>query len=270
MSWPGYSFNIPETSYSWSENDRNWEARPTTQPQAFPMYSYPNLSVTAPFLPSASPSHNFDPRLPPTPGSFEPMLSPTPSSVSSGCYLDPNPMKGNIGHRHLAPTSGTIVSSTSHYDPRCASPWTDSTTSPIPSSDFLNPTPTKRTSGEEEPHSVFDSDMGAALTPASLCDPSPSPRACLTSSSGPDQQATHADGASNLPSGENKDYGTYQCNFEGCTYDRLFSRKGVLKRHIQTQHLNPGGFKCPQCDHASSRKENMKAHRQAVHKERFL
>jgi hypothetical protein len=64
-----------------------------------------------------------------------------------------------------------------------------------------------------------------------------------------------------------KDYGTYKCDYKDCTYDRMFSRKGVLMRHIQTQHINPRGFKCPVCPHASGRKENMKAHRQAVHGE---
>ncbi|KAJ5800973.1 transcriptional regulator family: C2H2 zinc finger [Penicillium psychrosexuale] len=63
------------------------------------------------------------------------------------------------------------------------------------------------------------------------------------------------------------DYGTFECKWEGCRYDRLFSRKGVLMRHIETQHVTPRAFECPSCDHASSRRENLKAHRQAVHRE---
>jgi hypothetical protein len=47
----------------------------------------------------------------------------------------------------------------------------------------------------------------------------------------------------------------------------MFSRKGVLMRHIEMQHVNPRSFKCPWCNHATSRRENMKAHRQAIHKE---
>lgn len=204
MSWQGHDFNDQEPLYPWSSTGRDWEARPAIHPQVFPISAYPDLSVTAPYPPSATPSYNYDPRLPPTPGAFEPMLSPTPSAVSSGGYLDSSPVKGHIGQRHLAPTSGTIVSSASYYDPRCPSPWTDATTSPIPSSAYLDPTPIKRPVGEEDASSVFDPEMGAALTPASLCDPSPSPRADPVPSSGPEQQTPHTDVATNLPSGSKR------------------------------------------------------------------
>ncbi|KAK9847937.1 hypothetical protein MYU51_017415 [Penicillium brevicompactum] len=64
-------------------------------------------------------------------------------------------------------------------------------------------------------------------------------------------------------------YGTFKCEWEGCSYDRMFSRKGVLMRHIAMQHVNPQSFKCPSCDHATSRRENLKAHRLAIHNERL-
>lgn len=38
-------------------------------------------------------------------------------------------------------------------------------------------------------------------------------------------------------------------------------------RHIETLHVTPRAFKCPRCPHVSSRRENLKAHIQAVHKE---
>ena len=47
------------------------------------------------------------------------------------------------------------------------------------------------------------------------------------------------------------------------------SRKGVLMRHVETQHVSPRAFKCPSRDHAASRKENLRAHPQSIHKETF-
>lgn len=61
--------------------------------------------------------------------------------------------------------------------------------------------------------------------------------------------------------------GAFKCEWKGCRYDRTFSRKGVLMRHIELQHVSPRSFKCPWCDHATSRRENIKAHRRSIHKE---
>ncbi|KAJ5488366.1 hypothetical protein N7453_011820 [Penicillium expansum] len=58
------------------------------------------------------------------------------------------------------------------------------------------------------------------------------------------------------------------CNWKDCPYPGMFSRKGVLMRHIETQHVNPRSFGCPKCDRLFSRKDNMTEHLGRVHLER--
>ncbi|CAG8400106.1 unnamed protein product [Penicillium salamii] len=286
MASPNQNPHNPEHEYQFSHAElKYWEAT-----QTFPMYSLHDLSVPAPLRVARNPSYHYGVPLPPTPA-FERMLSPAPSPASSNCYLDHSPAKGYLNQGHLAPTSAGVAGLPSaHYDPRCPSPWTD-TASPVPSSTFLNPHPNShpiKRPIEEEYTSFSDHDSGAALTPASICDPSSSPWAeamplptpekpnndnkASESPTGKKKPCQRRSRASKHKKSENKDYGTYRCEYEGCTYDRFFSRKGVLKRHIQTQHLYPRAFKCPHppCEHASSRRENMKAHRQSVHKETVL
>lgn len=266
-----------EPMYQWPPTEEKyWEAS-----QAFPM-PLPDLAVTAPLRPARNPSYNYELQ----PAGFERMLSPAPSPASSDCYLDSRPLRGYIDQNHLAPTSaGMPAVSSNQYDPRCRSPWTNATASPVPTSTFLNPKPVESSTEDEFPSPFSDQDHGA-LTPASMCDPGSSPWAPSVPlpSSAPETQDDPVPKAREVPTQlrgpcrprgpaskkrENKDYGTYRCDIEGCTYDRFFSRKGVLKRHIQTQHLNPKAFKCPHpfCDRTSNRKENMKAHRQSVHRE---
>ncbi|KAJ5520147.1 hypothetical protein N7463_000600 [Penicillium fimorum] len=63
-------------------------------------------------------------------------------------------------------------------------------------------------------------------------------------------------------------HGTYQCNWKDCKYRGVFSRKGVLMRHIETQHVAPRSFDCPVCGHLFSRRDNMTEHLGRVHLKR--
>ncbi|KAJ5357581.1 hypothetical protein N7541_004739, partial [Penicillium brevicompactum] len=60
----------------------------------------------------------------------------------------------------------------------------------------------------------------------------------------------------------------FQCLWRGCNYPGVFSRKGVLMRHIETQHVDPHSFDCHKCDRTFSRKDNMMEHIGRVHKKR--
>ncbi|CAI7577812.1 unnamed protein product [Penicillium glandicola] len=64
-------------------------------------------------------------------------------------------------------------------------------------------------------------------------------------------------------------HATYQCNWKDCKYTGVFSRKGVLMRHIETQHVTPHSFDCPMCGKLFSRRDNMTEHLGKVHYERF-
>ncbi|KAJ5342145.1 hypothetical protein N7541_011269 [Penicillium brevicompactum] len=124
------------------------------------------------------------------------------------------------------------------------------------------------------------------IHPANSCEPeSPLPRVDLLASIQKKLEANQADGptskacmdeckllcCSRRPSRDKTQKsdteGSFRCEWKGCRYDRPFSRKGVLMRHIEMQHVNPRSFKCPWCSHATSRRENIKAHRRSVHKE---
>ncbi|KAJ5372571.1 hypothetical protein N7517_004577 [Penicillium concentricum] len=63
-------------------------------------------------------------------------------------------------------------------------------------------------------------------------------------------------------------HGTYQCNWKDCKYRGVFSRKGVLMRHIETQHVAPRSFDCPVCGHLFCRRDNMTEHIGRVHLKR--
>ncbi|KAJ6137158.1 hypothetical protein N7471_003644 [Penicillium samsonianum] len=66
---------------------------------------------------------------------------------------------------------------------------------------------------------------------------------------------------------QNSGHGTFRCNWKDCSYPGMFSRKGVLMRHIETQHVTPRSFGCPKCDRLFSRKDNMTEHFGRVHLE---
>ncbi|KAJ5656937.1 hypothetical protein N7507_008887 [Penicillium longicatenatum] len=56
------------------------------------------------------------------------------------------------------------------------------------------------------------------------------------------------------------------CKWENCRKPS-FQSKGALMRHIDTQHVAPRSFKCPDqsCDRFFSRKDNMEEHVRRVH-----
>ncbi|KAJ5970248.1 uncharacterized protein N7479_000166 [Penicillium vulpinum] len=59
--------------------------------------------------------------------------------------------------------------------------------------------------------------------------------------------------------------GAFRCTWKNCRYPGVFSCKGVLRRHIKTQHVTPRSFGCPECDRLFSRKDNMTEHLGRVH-----
>lgn len=61
---------------------------------------------------------------------------------------------------------------------------------------------------------------------------------------------------------------TLQCEWQGCTYSKPFSRTGDLVRHIKSAHLTRGQYHCPfkaGCK-PFNRKDNLAAHIQTRHK----
>ncbi|CAI7589901.1 unnamed protein product [Penicillium pancosmium] len=59
------------------------------------------------------------------------------------------------------------------------------------------------------------------------------------------------------------------CRWSGCKRPGPFSKKGVLKRHVNTQHLDPRSFKCPHrgCTVSFNRKDNLDQHlRSDIHR----
>ncbi|KAJ5697579.1 hypothetical protein N7488_011263 [Penicillium malachiteum] len=61
--------------------------------------------------------------------------------------------------------------------------------------------------------------------------------------------------------------GPFKCKWEDCRYPGVFARKAVLMRHIETQHVTPKSFECPDklCDRSFNRKDNMEEHWRRVH-----
>ena len=60
------------------------------------------------------------------------------------------------------------------------------------------------------------------------------------------------------------------CKWEGCQYPHPFGREADLVRHLKTVHINPGAYICSElgCGRPCSRKDNLEAHRQRVHRRR--
>lgn len=63
--------------------------------------------------------------------------------------------------------------------------------------------------------------------------------------------------------------GSFHCYWKDCKYGRVFSRKGVLMRHIETQHVFPRSIDCPVCGRFFSRKDNMTEHLGRIHHKRI-
>ncbi|KAJ5455075.1 hypothetical protein N7475_010196, partial [Penicillium sp. IBT 31633x] len=230
MAWPTRNTpNIP-AHYPWTYAElENWRAEYFKQPEPLLMTPSPDPSASARTPTGRLHSYNYQMQLPTTPIGLGAMLSPTPSSS----YLDPGAIKRPINHQSLRSVPhqdpGAMHSPASLSDPRCLSPWMELPTSP----------PVMREMPRQDEASKESSQAK---------------RGCRSRRRGPKKK-------------DGEDYGTFKCEWKGCTYDRMFSRKGVLMRHIETQHVSPRGFKCPSCEHASSRRENLKAHRQSIHKE---
>lgn len=58
-----------------------------------------------------------------------------------------------------------------------------------------------------------------------------------------------------------------RCEWKGCTYAGVFSRKAELKRHVETKHIAPREYKCPvfKCRKSFNRKDNQEEHLRRVH-----
>ncbi|KAJ5537686.1 hypothetical protein N7494_007165 [Penicillium frequentans] len=62
--------------------------------------------------------------------------------------------------------------------------------------------------------------------------------------------------------------GRFKCKWEGCRYTGAFGRKFELKRHVDTQHISPNSFPCPdpRCGKGYNRRDNLEEHlRRAAH-----
>ncbi|OQE37437.1 hypothetical protein PENCOP_c010G06795 [Penicillium coprophilum] len=228
---------IPEAGFPWSNAELgNWspDRLDLKQPETLFMSPSPGLSTTARTPVTRPLAYNYPLQLPSTqfpstPVSLGTMLSPTPSSS----YLDPGTIKHPINNHSPrsvpAPALGTVpaLSPASNYDTGCPSPWDD-----LPVSTPIIQETLESDEASNEPI-----------------------------------QTKKPYRTRKIKDRDSESYGTFKCEWKGCRYDRLFSRKGVLMRHIETQHVTPRAFKCPRCGHASSRRENLKAHRQSIHKE---
>ncbi|KAJ5428296.1 hypothetical protein N7445_009750 [Penicillium cf. griseofulvum] len=226
--------SIPEAAFAWPNTElENWSTEYLNLKQPEALFMPPSPAFTA-----RPPSYNYQQfpssQFPSTPVALGAMQSPTPSS-----YLDPSTIKQpitNYSPRPVpAPAIGTVpaLSPASLYDAGCPSPGDDHPES----TPMIIETPPSDDARNEISHTKMP------------C----RPRRCAAKTKDRDRE----------------DYGTFKCEWKDCRYGRLFSRKGVLMRHIETQHVSPRAFKCPhpRCDHASSRRENLKAHRQSIHRE---
>lgn len=57
-----------------------------------------------------------------------------------------------------------------------------------------------------------------------------------------------------------------KCHWKDCRYTGTFGRKAELKRHIETQHISPKAYKCPECGRPCNRDDNLNGHLRRVHK----
>jgi hypothetical protein len=53
-----------------------------------------------------------------------------------------------------------------------------------------------------------------------------------------------------------------RCEWRGCTYTGTFATLPLLRRHVETLHLNPGSFLCPvpTCQQTFNRNDNLQVH----------
>ncbi|KAL4914425.1 hypothetical protein BDW62DRAFT_190313 [Aspergillus aurantiobrunneus] len=55
------------------------------------------------------------------------------------------------------------------------------------------------------------------------------------------------------------------CEWKGCESTRKFKRPHDLERHVKTQHIFPGSYKCPECPKTFNRRDNCEEHRRRRH-----
>ncbi|KAF4771690.1 hypothetical protein HAV15_004510 [Penicillium sp. str.  len=60
--------------------------------------------------------------------------------------------------------------------------------------------------------------------------------------------------------------GSFKCGWGGCTRRETFSSHASLMRHIKVQHVAHRSVKCPECNQAFGRVDNMKEHRGRRHR----
>jgi hypothetical protein len=65
----------------------------------------------------------------------------------------------------------------------------------------------------------------------------------------------------------NKNYRPFLCEWRNCSNTTGFDRVECLRRHVLTQHVERGSFKCnyAHCNKAFNRKDNLRSHVQLVH-----
>ncbi|KAJ5701784.1 Zinc finger C2H2 [Penicillium malachiteum] len=69
-----------------------------------------------------------------------------------------------------------------------------------------------------------------------------------------------------------KSQGHFECGWKNCQKPGPFTRKSVLKRHIDTLHISPRSFVCPSehCGKSFNRKDNLDDHFRRVHWEKRI
>ncbi|KAJ6085654.1 hypothetical protein N7499_005283 [Penicillium canescens] len=299
MERPTPDNNLENTPWSNSELD-SWRTDVLRQSESFFVTSSPEPLAASTSVPAVGdPSYNYQLQFPAMPviRNFVPPPTPVPS-----VYLSPNAFPKPIDQSNPEPvpvhsnTTALALENSYHDGYPCS--WIDFTPSPSapklpgpnkemdikPTAAYLCPNTITRPINRRSLSSASIHSSSTAISPASPYDPGcPSPWTDVTFSPSASNRAGPLEEVSKKPAktkrpcltrGVSKQnhsdlYGTFKCEWVGCTYDRFFSRKGVLMRHIETQHVSPGAFKCPSCDHAASRKENLRAHRQSIHKETF-
>ncbi|KAE8349484.1 hypothetical protein BDV28DRAFT_151834 [Aspergillus coremiiformis] len=69
------------------------------------------------------------------------------------------------------------------------------------------------------------------------------------------------------PSSPPKHTGPYKCEWKNCRYLGGFGRKAELRRHVETKHISPGFYECPEesCRRPFNREDNLREHLRRAH-----
>ncbi|KAJ6115323.1 hypothetical protein N7486_001101 [Penicillium sp. IBT 16267x] len=61
--------------------------------------------------------------------------------------------------------------------------------------------------------------------------------------------------------------GGFKCEWKGCRYTGAFGRIFELRRHVETQHISPNSYGCPnaRCRKGYNRKDNLEEHMRRAH-----